>query len=65
MVFQEEQGAEGEEIRLEFYPLEKRALWGEQKIRALLYVGGGLHDWQKMKALNTLLYSFVRYTGRT
>ena len=33
----------------------------EQKIRALLYVGGGLHDWQKMKALNTLLYSFVRY----
>lgn len=61
VVFQEEQGAEGEEIRLEFYPLEKRALWGERKIRALLYVGGGLHDWQKMKALNTLLYSFVRY----
>ena len=27
VVFQEEQGAEGEEIRLEFYPLEKRALW--------------------------------------
>ena len=26
VVFQEEQGAEGEEIRLEFYPLEKRAL---------------------------------------
>ena len=61
VVFQEEQGAEGEKIRLEFYPLEKRALWGERKIRALLYVGGGLHDWQKMKALNTLLYSFVRY----
>lgn len=61
VVFQEEQGAEGKEIRLEFYPLEKRALWVERKIRALLYVGGGLHDWQKMKALNTLLYSFVRY----
>lgn len=61
VVFQEEQGAEGEEIQLEFYPLEKRALWVERKIRALLYVGGGLHDWQKMKALNTLLYSFVRY----
>ena len=26
-----------------------------------MYVGGGRHDWQKMKALNTLLYDFVRY----
>ena len=52
---------EQDAVRLEFYPLEKRMPWGERKIRALVYVSGALRSWQEMKALNTILYSFIRY----
>lgn len=50
-----------DEVKIEFYPLEKRALWKERKVRALLYASGGIRSWQKMKALSMLMDSFVRY----
>ena len=50
-----------DEAKIEFYPLEKRALWRERKVRALIYVSGGIRTWQKMKAISTLLDSFARY----
>lgn len=50
-----------DEVKIEFYPLEKRAPWRERKVRALIYVSGGIRTWQKMKALSMLMDSFVRY----